>query len=604
MAEQGFSNEMPSMQFIAPSGMGIVGPDSQINSPVAASTGATVQQSQQMLSGSDKNTPPGPPIFKWNKYDLCWNAYWGTGGYYDGTVLRKMLVEVDDQYLLRRALTFYRNFFKQIIDATYKPVFSEGITRSVKVNEVEDKEGTLAPFWNDFMCNVDNRHHGIGQFTKRIVKNARILGVCYVVVDNYPDIPVLVKDALKDRKYPYVYIRLPQQVEEKMVILDDFSKIQQIVFKEAPVEVTDADTKVVSKEKRWRKWTTEYSVMLREDKNTKELIEITDTLRNYDLNGEVPVIPVMSSEVEDDTVLPHPSFYDICRCNWAIFNWDSFEARTICASMYPVLTLPRPSGTEISNLQAMNPQQGLFVPPAENGTTPAQPRWLDYPVTCFEAVDKYIQTLIDDLFRQAGQMGINGNSSKVQSGLSKSYDFHAQNYVLKESSKMAKNCELEIARIFQLYVVNEKFDYDVHYEEDFEPEEDPVAEVKLYGDYIALQPGLKGKALAMKMLAYSLFDDAEPDDVQAVIDEIEENLTNDLKDNQDIPPEGKETPEEKAFREAQQAAIDAAMPGMTKEQIAAAEAATAAAKNPPPPPKKVAKGTPKRGFTLTKKKKG
>ena len=167
---------------------------------------------------------------------------------------------------------------------------------------------------------------------------------------------------------------------------------------------------------------------------------------------------------------------------------------------------------------------------------------------------------------------------------------------------MAKNCEVEIARIFQLYVVNEKFDYEVHYEEDFEPEEDPVAEVKLYGDYIALQPGLKGKALAMKQLTYALFDDAEADDVQEVIDEIEENLTNELKDKQDLPPEGEETPEEKAIREAAEAEAAAPAPGMTKEQIAAAEAAVAAAKVPVVP-KKVAKGTPKRGFTLTKKKK-
>jgi hypothetical protein len=567
---------MPSMQFITPSGMQVVGPADQVNSPVAASTGAIVQQGQQMLSGSDKNTPPGPPIFKWNKYDLCWNAYWGTGGFYDGTVLRKMLVELDDQYLLRRALTFYRNFFKQIIDATYKPVFSEGVTRATTINDVVDKDGKLTPLWHGFLENVDNRHHTIGQFTKRAVKNARILGVCYVVVDNFPDAPELAKDALKDRRFPYIYTRLPQQVEEKYTVLDEFCKIQQVIFKESPVIVKDANN-LPEQEKRWKKWTTEYSVMMRENKETRELEEIADTLRPYEL-GEVPIIPVMSSESEDDTVLPHPTFYDICRCNWAIFNWDSYEARTICASMYPTLTLPRPSGTEVSNLQAMSPQQGMYVPPSENGVVPAQPKWLDYPVTCFEAVNLYIQTLIDDLFRQAGQMGVTAKATtgmKGQSGVSKSYDFHAQHFVLKESSKMAKNTELEIARMFKLYVTNEVFDYEVHYEEDFGPDEDPDDDVKLYGDYIALNPGPKGKALAMKQMTHSVFDDADEEDVQAVLDEIDEQLTNEMKDKQDVPPI---TPEE-------QAALDAA------------------AAEPPTPPKQVKKGAPKRGFSFKNKKK-
>jgi hypothetical protein len=253
--------------------------------------------------------------------------------------------------------------------------------------------------------------------------------------------------------------------------------------------------------------------------------------------------------------------------------------------MYPTLMLPRPSGTEVSNLQAMSPLQGILVPPSENGITPAQPRWLDYPVTCFESVNNYIQILIDDLFRQAGQLGVTARATtgvKTQSGVSKSYDFHAQSFVLKESSKMAKCCELEMARIFKLYVVNEVFDYEARYEEDFGPDEDPDDDVKLYGDYIALEPGPKGKALAMKQLTHSVFDDADEEDVKEVIEEIEEELKNTLKDGQDIP---KLTPEEQAAQDA----------------IAAAAAASGQA--PPAPSKKVDKKIPKRGYTIKKKKK-
>jgi hypothetical protein len=544
----------PSVSTMNPSGINAVGVYDQINDPVSASTGATVQPGQQSLSGSDKNTPPGPPVFKWNKYDFCWNAYWGTGGFYDGTVLRKMLVELDDQYLLRRALTFYRNFFRQIIDATYKPVFSEGTTRTVDVNGVIGDN--VAPIFQAFLDDADCKRNPLSQVVKRAVKNARILGVCFVVVDNYGEAPELLKDQIKMRRFPYIYLRLPQQVEEKFVELDEVGRLRQIAFKELPESYLNPKTGLSEVESRWKKWTANYSVKMRYNKESTEYEEIPGTMVEYGL-GEIPVIPIMSSESEDNTVLPHPTFYDIARCNWAIFNWDSFNTRTTAGSLYPIMMLPRPSGTEVSNLQAVGPQQGIYVPPAENGVTPAQPQWLDYPTGCLEAIQGMVQDLVDDMFRQAGQQGVSAQvkSGAKQSGISKSYDFHGQQFVLKESAKMAKDCELEVARIFKLYV-NEEFDFECHYEEDFEPDQDPSEDVTLYGDFIALDPGPKGKALALKMCSHSVFGDADPEDLAAVIAEIDQRMKDAEKDDRDMPPEDvppDETPEQKAERELKEA---------------------------------------------------
>ena len=199
-----FAVESVAQSFLAPSGVQATGAYDQINDPVSVSTGAPVATAQNTLSGSDKNTPPGPAIFKLNKFDVMWQAYWGTGGFYDGTILRKMTTEVDDQYLLRRAISFYRNFLKQIIDATYKPVFSDGVMRTTKIGEQIDNDGDIAPQWNAFLENVDNRRHGIGSFCKRAVKNARILETCFVIIDNFPNIPadLDVKTAVKNRIFP------------------------------------------------------------------------------------------------------------------------------------------------------------------------------------------------------------------------------------------------------------------------------------------------------------------------------------------------------------------------------------------------------------------
>jgi hypothetical protein len=582
-------NDFPSVSTINPSGINSVGQYDQINDPVAASTGANVAPGQSSLSGTDKNTPPGPPVFKWNKYDFCWNAYWGTGGFYDGTVLRKMLVELDDQYLLRRALTFYRNFYRQIIDATYKPVFSEGNTRTVEVNGVSGNN--VAPLFSAFLADADCKKNPLSQFTKRAVKNARICGACFVIVDNYGDVPELLTDQIKARKFPYVYTRLPQQVEEKFVELDEVGRLKQIVFRENPEPVFNSKTQRTEMERRWKKWTADYSVKMRYNNESGEYEDIPGTQVNYNL-GEIPIIPVMSSEAEDNTVLPQPTFYDICRCNWAIFNWDSFNTRTVSGSLYPTLTLPRPSGTEVSNLMGVSPQQALLVPPAENGITPAKPEWLDFPTGCLEALRGMVNDLVDDMFRQAGQQGVSAQvkSGHNQSGISKSYDFHAQQFVLKETAKMAKDCEQEIARMFKLWVPTEKFDFEVHYEEDFEPEEDPNDDVKLYGDYIALNPGPKGKGLALKMLTHSVFNDASPEDVEEVIAELDEQINDAEKDDRDIPPEDVqpvETPEQKAARELKEAE-DA-----KKDAIPSKEPA-------PAPAKKNVNKAAKRGYSLKK----
>ena len=576
-------NISPSPQYIMPSGITMVGAGDQINSPSDASTGGIVQQGQQMLSGSDKNTPPGPPIFKWDKYQFMWHCYWGTGGFYDGTVLLKMRTELDDQYLERRSLSYYRNFFREIIDATYKPVFAEGATRTITVNGVVDKDGNLAPTYNNFLNDVDNRKHSMSRFMKRVARTARTVEVCYIIIDNFAIVPENTQAVLKDRAFPYVYLRLPSQVETKELITDEFNKIVQITFKENPVQVPDPkNPEKTLTEKRWKRWTLKYSVLLRQNEETKELEEIAKTKVVYDF-GEVPIVVVMSSDSEDDTVLPHPSFYDVARCNWAIFNWDSAQGRAILKQMYNVLILPKPETADVSNLQSMGPQQGLYQPPAQDGIVPATPQWLEYPTGNFEAIATFTQQLIDDLFRQCGQLGVSGTTKnqKTQSGVSKQYDFYAKESVLKETAKMIVNAEQEIARIFQLYVINEPFEIDIAYEEDYGPEDDAEQDVQLYTDFINSASSYpKARALAVKMMSKSVFDDAPEEELQEVLDEIDQVLDDELH----APPEPIIEPATGLPIDPSQAFDDAFNPNKPLDMT----------------PKKVTKIPQKRGFSLKK----
>jgi hypothetical protein len=503
-----------------PSGVGLVGSGEGVNAPIAATLGSSAQTSNSVLSGTDRNTPKGPPIFRWNKYSLMYNAYFGLGGFYDGTALYKSQVEKDDQFLERRATTAYRNFLRQIVDATYVPVFASGATRKTLVNDTLDEEGKRCPLWNAFLDDVDNRHHHIQDFIKKVVRHARIMGVSYIVVDNFPSTPLLQQDALKDRIYPYLYMRLPQQVESTNTKIDQFCKIEQICFREAPEKVLDPKTGQYVDEPRWKLWTRDHSVKLRKDDKTNQLIEIPGTKITYNL-GEVPVISIMSSEVEDDTILPHPDFYNVAKSNWALYNIDSCQMRLIRAQMFPILCMPQTSDPDPGNKQAASPLQGFYLPSNHDGMTYPLPFYLAPPTGPYTELSATIEALREDIFRQAGQQGVQG-VEKASSGVAKAYDFQAQEYVLKETAQMAKYAEEAVAEIFQKYVISEKFDYECWYEDNYSPTNVDDS-VKTYKDYMDAEPGNLGRAMALEKMTRVVFNDLDDEDVQPIIDEIKAN---------------------------------------------------------------------------------
>jgi hypothetical protein len=529
-----------------PSGVGLVNAGEQVNAPIAATMGYTAQTTNSVISGTDRNTPKGPPIFRWNKYDLMYNAYFGLGGFYDGMALYKSQVEKDDQFLERRATTAYRNFLRQIIDATYVPVFATPATRRTTVNGSLDENGERCPLWNAFLDDVDNRHHHIQSFAKKAVRHARIMGVSYIVVDNFPAIPELAQDAIKYRIYPYVYMRMPMQVESGMTKIDEFCKIQQICFREAPEKVFDSKTGQKQDEARWKLWTLNYSVKLKKNIDTGLMEEIPGTKVIYNL-GEVPVIVVMSSEVEDDTVLPHPDFYNVAKSNWALYNIDSCQMRLIRAQMFPILCMPQTKDNDPGNKQAVNPLQGFYLPPNRDGESWPLPFYLAPPMGPYTELTSTIEALREDIFRQAGQQGVVG-VTKASSGVAKAYDFQAQEFVLKETARMAKQAEESIARLFQKYVLSEVFDFDCLYDDSYAPG-NIGDDIQTYTDYMLADPGIKGKALALEQMTRAVFSDLDDEDVQPVIDEIRVNAEDAAKtpppepqpiiiaDPSQIPPE-------------------------------------------------------------------
>jgi hypothetical protein len=563
------------------SGMGLMDPGAGINLPIAATTGSgtSAQTAQSSISGTSRNTPKKPPIFRINHYDFMLNAYFGTGGFKDGTILDKSQIELDDEFLERRATTHYRNFVPQIIDATYIPVFACGATRKTEVNGVLDEAGKLAPLWNAFLDNVDCRHRHIGTFMKKIARYARLLSVSFIVIDNFPLVSLFRTDALKNRTFPFAYMRLPQQVETAFLELDDFCQITKIAFRERPEKMKDPKTGQIIDDPRWKLWTKDYSVKLRKnDKGDWQEMKETQVTLGLD---ECPVIPVMPGEVEEDTILPHPQFYQVAKCNWSIYNLDSWQIRLVRSQMFPIPCLPKTSDANSNTIQAMGPLRGLWLPPngGPNQETYPLPMYLAPPTGPYTELGNTVKDLREDIFRQAGQQGVEGVPT---SGKAEAYRFQAKEWVLKESAKMVQNAEEAISRIFQQYVRSEQHDFTSLYEEDYHPE-DPDSTVKLYGDYIALDPGVSGRALALEQVTRSVFNDLDDEEVQPVIDEIREKAKEDKKTQAEMPSDQElmMTPEEQ--QAAQLAQMQQPIPTMNLT-----------------PQKKVSKVPLKKGFTVAK----
>ena len=166
----------------------------------------------------------------------------------------------------------------------------------------------------------------------------------------------------------------------------------------------------------------------------------------------------------------------------------------------------------------INPLQGIYLPPTTDQGSYPLPFYLSPPTGPYTELGSTIEMLREDIFRLAGQQGVTG-VQKQSSGIAKAFDFQAQEYVLKDSAKMAGLVEETIARFFQLYVKSEIYDYDVMYEVDYGLEY-PISNIQMYGDYIALNPGQKGSCLAKEQLTRLIFSDLDDEEVQPVIDEI------------------------------------------------------------------------------------
>lgn len=431
-------------------------------------------------------------------YEFMSNSYFGTGGFRSGEFLFPHPRELF--YAVRRKYSHYRNYVKPIVRALIDPVFMEEAPRLIlDENSNEINSETL---FGAFIEDCDNNSTKLQSFTETVVTNARLHGVTFIVMDNFPESmqPEVEEAAIAERIFPYVYNVTADRVYTYE--LDPFGKLQSIVFTEDDVILENGDV-----EKRYRLWNDEYSQLLTRDQEGK-LIAIEPP--SFHMLGRVPVLVIMAAKKRRvNELLVDPPLFDIARINLSIYNKDSEirdQERAQSFSNFYIQT------DDTGNI-TLGPNNVIFIPMAS--TIP--PDFAGPDPQILAGLVENNEKLTEALYQIAEQNGVKGVQS-AKSGVAIQWDFYAQESQLKTSSRIATAVEQAIADLFRVYT-STQFVYVVQYPDEFLPG-DVSAEIENIKKVFELSPPDSFRNKLMEKAARMMLKDEDEEEVNAIIEDI------------------------------------------------------------------------------------
>lgn len=428
-------------------------------------------------------------------YEFLEHTYDGSKHYRDCGYLQYFAREVF--YQDRRKFSHYTNIFKPIINAMVDPVFAEDITRK-----------TSNALFESFIENCDNSGTSLNVFMKNALKHARLFTLNFIVVDNFPAAIVAqaatMADQEKQRNFPYIYEKKPQQVYKREC--DAQGKLVSITFYDKCETVKNAEGKDEERQyyKQWdaQAWRLFYIV-----KDN----EVEESGGTHGL-GKIPVVVMVDfADTANLKEFPEPAFYNMAVSCLALFCKKSMITWQEVTSTFPVMFS---SGMDI---------KAIGTSTLLNCSTEAKfpPGFIEPPQDGMKTLVENARILTEDIFDLAKQKGVTG-IQKVESGISKSYDFQAEGKVLEETAKAGERCEELIAEIFGLYIGSD-VSYECDYPDDFDPSADENDITSALVILKEMPPEALAKALWLDIAKKRFGDDSDK------IKEIEDALNSDME---------------------------------------------------------------------------
>lgn len=444
-----------------------------------------------------KPTLRSKAILHRTNYRLLRDAYYGIGGFADGTYLVKHKRESEEKYAQRRSLAYYLNYTASAVNSHVDPVFRDEVKRDWKGNDA---------LFEAFLENTDMTGNSIQSVARRAALGSKLYGTNFVVVDNVAEQPEALEAAIKGRVCPYAYIVEPDRVVDYEI--DRHGCLQMFSYK----ELKDGEL-------------TEYNVRTW----TAKVWQLTSGTGGVIAQGEhnlgrVPVVVWQSRELDPADILPPSEFGSIAQTNLAIYQLCSWLTEILQNQAFSILIYPTTDDKNftigVNNALGFDPESRhppAFVAP------PADPA---------EMLQGQIDRLIQEIYRMANLTLVTG-VQEAKSGVAKAWDFERTNQTLADFAANCEAAEKDIVELYKLWT-GSKIEYLCEYPRDFAIVDvaDELANAQAAVD---LQFGTKMLAEVAKKVLAAYLPNLEPEVFDAIIKEIESKGTDALMSQTDGP---------------------------------------------------------------------
>lgn len=320
---------------------------------------------------------------------LLRHAFFGTGGFRDGSYLVQYPRESTDKYDRRKKAAFYVNYVRPIIESHVKPIFRRGIKRT---------DGGTNPAWTEFVKDCTTGGVDLDGFMRSRAAMAKRSGCDLIVVTAPAQAPASEAEAVTLR--PYVYGVQASRITD--LVRDPAERIVSVSFLEGHM----VDGSMAN----WTKTITSTGWELEDEKGNLQEAGDWDIPRE-----DAPVVLLAPGDwlTEDEAqMLPLSEFYSIARCAAALFNLGSESHEIIRSVTFPMLSYP---SRDLKNLVV-----GLNNSIGYDPDKTHRPEFIAPPDGPLEQIRQEREGLVREIYRMAMLSHQAGTADSLQTETAKS----------------------------------------------------------------------------------------------------------------------------------------------------------------------------------------
>lgn len=423
-----------------------------------------------------------------------WDCYRKKGGWENGSVLPQHERESTQSYN-RRKKSFYAPGLYTYFINTFDCLWAKEPVR-------KNYDDLYKQFIWDAGYNMS-----LNQVLKRGLKTATSLGSAFLVMDTDAEQSDSYEEMLAERKFPFLEIVLPQQIQQ--IVVDRLGRL--IKFSYSYYAFDDENKTVLN----YREYTPG-KVTIYDNKH-----EVTSTVETID--GIIPVVPIIPTreplETSDLPSSPTLNLYqgelDIT-VNKSLINQQSYAQQFSILVINKDIT-PNPEGQVqigVSDVMILGTQdKAAFITPSSS------------------PIDQMLKNIDSDVLMMTKTFANLLTSGDAQSGVAKIIDRQVGSLALKDLSIYMQEIEYKVYELFCAFTnTSPNVEFDVEYNKDFD-----MTELKAYIEdatkLLSMELSDETKSQIRQDMVKSFFSGKDPDTLQQIIESEKNNLSNDEKSN-------------------------------------------------------------------------